>query len=863
MRNKGRPRDEEIDEELRSHIELAADDGGDRAAARRELGNVAQIKQDTRAVWRNVSLDRFVQDLRVAVRGLRRSPGFAVTVVVLIAIGVGVNGQAFLLFHSMLHRPLATVTAENLVSLGVARDGVESDPGNSWLNYLDYVESSRTLRNITARGFTPLAVGVDGQGYAFRGALVSTNYFDGLGVRPILGRGFVEADSDGALTAIVSHRFWREQLEEAPDLVGIKILVNGYPADVVGVAPPEFRGPQLAERNDVWLPIEAYYAAARDRVRRAGILEDRDDHAVELTAQLAPGAGMEDAQAELSLISTRLAERYPETNKGIEALVRPHTAIGSGAQPIKTALALLLTVGVLLLIIIASNLANLTIFRSIRRRHEMAVRMSLGAPLGRIMLPLLVEGLLLALVAAAAGWAVARGTAPWLLSLIPTGPPALDLSIDWSVAGYTLLQAVLAVLAFAALPALGVWRSDPHRALGEREPQVGVSGGRLLKSLTVVQLAGSVVLLVGASLLWRSSSSLRNFDAGFNKDQLLFISVNTTGAATSPETHATIVTELAERLGASSGIEAVSFASYTPLGWRSRSLGLVEAEDAGRQARPDFNLVGPSYFSMLEAPMKLGREITLDDRNSDVKDIVVNENLAEALWPGESALGRTIRVVKSGELMRVIGVCANAAYSDIRRGREAQMAFLPYLASGASPGEADFYVRYSGSHEAVIPVIRATAQELNPSLAVGAAGTALKRLELSNPAQLISSTIAVFALGALALTAIGLYGLVAVSMARRKREFGIRLALGASSREVWTEAMRGGLTLSATGLALGVTCALLGSRALSRVLFGVEPLDPPTYLGVAVLLALTCLAACALPANQASRTNPANVLRRE
>ena len=861
MRHHGRPRDEEIEEELRSHLELAAKDGAQ--AARRELGNLTRIKEDTRAVWRSVSLDRFVQDLRMAFRGLRRSPGFAATVVVLIAIGVGVNGQAFLFFHSMLNRPLATVQAENLVSLGVARDGRESDPGNSWLNYLDYVEASRTLRNITARAYTPLAVGVDGQGYAFRGALVSTNYFRGLGVQPTHGRGFTDSDDDGALVAVVSQLFWLERLEAAPDVVGSKILVNGHPAEVVGVAPPDFRGVQLAERYDIWLPLEAYCQLTPERGRSRGILEDRDHYAVELTAQLAPDASMEDAQAELSLISTRLEERYPEANEGIEALVRPHSAIGSGAQPIKTALALLLTVGVLLLIIIASNLANLTIFRSIHRQQEMAVRMSLGAPLGRILLPLVVEGLLLALVAAAAGWAVARGTAPWLLSLIPTGAPALDLSIDPAVAGYTLLQAILAVLAFAALPALGVWRSDPHRALREREPQAGVAGGRVLKTLTVVQLAGSVVLLVGAGLLWRSSSGLENFDAGFNKERLLFVSLNTTGAATSPETHAAIVSELAERLNATPAVEALSYASYTPLAWRSRSLGLVEAEDSGRNARPHFNSVGPDYLSTLGAPMKLGREIALDDRDSSVKSAVINENLADSLWPGEAPLGRLIRVAKTDERLRVIGVCANAAYSDIRRGSEAEMVFLPYLASGEQPGETTFSVRYSGSHEALIPMIRSLVQQVSPSVAMGSATTAVRRLETSHPPALISSTLAAFALGALFLTAVGLYGLVAVSMARRKREFGIRLALGASAREVWTEAMRAGLALSAAGLALGVACALLGSRALRTVLFGVEPLDPVTYAAVAALLALTCLAACAVPANEASRTNPASVLRRE
>jgi predicted permease len=440
-----------------------------RHAARRELGNLTRVKEDVRAVWRNTSMEQLLQDLRIATRGLKRSPGFSLTVVGLIALGIGVNGTAFSLFHGIMNKPLVGVTAENLVSLGVAIDGREADPGNSWQNYLDYVESSKTLRRITARGFERFVLTLDAATYAVRGGLVTQDYFRTLGVDLALGRSFAAADESGgaSLVTVISYRMWQEQFAGSDKALGQSVLLNRQPVTVIGVAPQGFRGVQLAERNDVWVPIVTYCRM----VDCGGLLTERSYRAVELVGQLGEGASLENAQAELDFISERLEATYPDTNRRFRALVRPYTAIGPGIGPSRLALNLLLVVAGLLLIVITANVVNLAVFRSIKRRHEIAVRKALGAPLVRILRLPLAEGLLLALIAASAGWWMSSWTGPFLLSLIPTGPPALDLSPDTTVAAYALFQAVLLTVAFVMLPAWRVWRGTASLTLRSRESE--------------------------------------------------------------------------------------------------------------------------------------------------------------------------------------------------------------------------------------------------------------------------------------------------------------------------------------------------------------------------------------------------------
>jgi ABC-type antimicrobial peptide transport system permease subunit len=356
---------------------------------------------------------------------------------------------------------------------------------------------------------------------------------------------------------------------------------------------------------------------------------------------------------------------------------------------------------------------------------------------------------------------------------------------------------------------------------------------------------------------------LDRFDAGFDREGLLFLTVDTRGVADNEEGNAAIVEELASRLRSVPGVERVSYAGYAPLSWRNMSLGFVQAEGSSETARVDFNVVGPDYLSVLGSPVQLGRDVAVADRRGGVSVAVVNENLARTLWPGQSPLGRTIRVLESDESLEVVGVAANASFSDIRQGAAVNMVFLPFQQRSQQAGDLVLHVRHAGSLSLLMPAVRSVVSQYNPDLPIVNAEPAEERLQSSFPAKYLSVLILGFATGALLLAALGLYGLVAVSMARRTREFAIRSAVGASSSRIWIEAMRGGLVLIAFGLASGLTLGFFASRSLEAILFGVGSTDAVTYASVATIVTFACLAACALPAARATRTDPAAVLRQE
>jgi putative ABC transport system permease protein len=832
-----------------------------RYRALRQLGNLTRIKENVRAVWRENSMELLWQDLRIAVRGLMKSPIFTGTAVALIALGIGVNGSVFSVFHSIVQRPMSGVTARNLVSLGVAIDGREDDPGNTWTNYLAYKESSKAFRRLTARCFERFTLGMESASYALRGGLVTPDYFDTLGVRLAVGRSFTSEEGNpeaGGLVAVISHQLWREQFEGAQDIVGRQVLLNGHAATVIGVAPPKFRGIQLGEQNDVWVPIVSYSRLHH----RERVLNDPANRFIEIVGQLADGVTLAEAQAELNVISKRLEETYPDQNRRFRALVAPYTAIGLGLQSLRFVLKLLLMFAGLFLMVICANVANLILSRSLERQHEMAVRKSLGAPLSRLVSLLLAEGFAMSILAALVGWGVATWATPIIVSLSPGAPPSLDLSPDATVAMYALLQAIIATLVFTTLPALRIWRQDPFSSLKSRQATISSSGKRLLTVLTVMQLTACVVLLSGAGLLLRSSSMLDDFDTGFKRQGLLFLSVDTAGAAKDSATNARLLGELWNRLRLLPGIQAVSYAAYAPLAWQSMSLGLVKGDVSTEPARVDFNVVGPGYLTALGTPMRLGRDISDTDRKFSARVAVVNENMAQALWPGQNPLGRTIEV-PAGERLEVVGVVANGSFSDIRQGAKPNMVFVSFAQQPQEAGGVAFHVRHSQPLQSLMPSIRASIHQQNSQVAIVGSVAAEQRLRESMPLQFLSVLITVFAALALLVAGIGLYGLVALNMTRRTREFAVRIALGATSPQIWLEALRGGMILTGLGLGAGLLFSVLGSQALRSVLFGVSPTDAVTYASVTAVLTLTCVAACLVPARRATRVDPAMILREE
>ncbi len=859
-----------IEAELRFHVQMAASERqaeGEPAivahyAALRETGNLTLIKEEIRAVWRDTSLDALLQDTRMAIRRLMRSPLFTIAAVALITIGIGVNGSVFSLFRAVTQRPMPGVTATGLVSFGAAIDGREDDPGNSWPNYLDYAASSRTLRSVVARGFGRFALSAGKATYAVRGGLVTHNYFGALGVRLSLGRAFTESeyrDASTGLVAVISDRMWREQFDGAPDILGRGIALNGHPATIVGVAPPRFRGVQVAERQDVWVPILAYYRLEN----RERVLNDRSFRMVEIVGQLAAGATISDAQAEFDVISRRLENSFPEANRRFRVLMEPYSAIGAGVPPIRRVLSLLMIVASLLLLVISANVANLILCRSVARQHEMAVRKSLGAPLARVLGLMFTEGLVISTAAAAAGWCIATWTTPALLRLLQAPADiSLNLSPDHTFTLYVLLLAVATTIVFTSLPALGAWRQDPLETLKSRESAVVPANKRLLTGLALFQLVASVVLLTGAGLVQRSSGALDAFDTGFKKDHLLFVTVDTAGAAKSAAENAVLLNELCVHLQGIPGIAAVSYAEYAPLGWNGMRFDHLRGDPSRTPVSSDYNVTGPSYVTVVGAPLRAGRDLKQTDGGGPPV-AVINENLANALWPGRNAIGRILQIEDEGRSVEIVGVVSNASFSDIREEGRTNMLFLPFEQRPAGPGYVHFHVRYGGALKDVVPAIRSTIHDTNSKAPVVTIETADERLQSTLPLKWLASLLVTFAVGALVLAGIGLYSLVALGMARRTREFAIRIACGASPVHIWLEALRGGAALTAVGLTLGLGVSIVASHLIRVALFGVSTTDPMTYASVVGLLAATCFVACLFPAQRATKTDPAKVLRQE
>ena len=873
----GRHRDDEINEEIEAHLQMAIQDRVERGEspedarhnAVRELGNTMSVREAIRDVWISRMLQELLQDLRFAGRVLTKSPWFSVAAIALIALGIGGNATIYSMVNGVMHKPMPGIAADNLISLGIMKDGRQDDPGNSYANYVEYVAQTKTLRPMLARGWDRFTVTLDKASYGVWGTLVTTNYFETLGIHLAKGRPFTEAegrlDASG-LVAVISHNFWQDAFQGADDIVGRKITLNGHPATIVGVAPEQFRGPQVGERNDVWVPLLSYARIHRLEPALHGRELFRDSIGVELIARLAPGVSLSQARAEFDTISQRLQAAYPKTNKGMSVMLVPYSALGPGIQPVHLFLDIMLAVGILTLLVVCANVANLMLSRAAFRQREIAVRKSLGAPRSRIFRMLMAEGLMISLAALVAAWLFARWASKGLLHVVAQDmgrTPDLDFSPDWHVAGYAMALAVFSTLAFTAAPAIRAWRQDPLPWLKAGEQGVLAGRSPLSSVLVVTQLALCVVLITGAGLAYRSQYLINNLEFHYETDHLALVTVGTAGTATNPEQHVALLERLRERLRAVPGVVAVSYARIPPLRG-GVPLGPVKGGASVEPVPSEGNSVGPNFLQALGVVPLQGRDISELDRAGTKKVAVVNQNLARVLWPGQSAIGQTFTLGGGTDMAEVVGVVPNGEYSDLREGERRNFLFVAERQSPDNPGEQTLHVRYAGTLDRIAPAIRAAIRETDARVPV----FELRSMESlilnqTGPVFMIATLLSVFAGGALILAAIGLYAVIAFNMSRRTRDFGIRIALGASQRQIVEGVLREGLLITAIGLAVGFALNIVGAKALGSLLYGITATDVPTYLGVFALLSIVSLVACYLPARRAARIDPMQALRQE
>jgi predicted permease len=871
-----RKKDADIEEEIASHLQLAIQDRIERGeaphdarrAALLEFGSVRLVKEDARAVWSWTAVEQLFDDLRTGSRILTRSPGVSATAVALIALVIGGNTTIFSIVHGLVTKPAPGIEADRLVSLGWIEDTQPVHPADSYANYLDAAAGSTTVHPLLAFQFGRFTLTLEHGSYAVHGGLVSANYFETLGLHPVMGRTFTEDESRldaSGLVAVISYRLWQNQFRGAADVIGQAIELNGHPATIVGVSPPRFQGVWLSELSDVWVPLLGY-----SRIDAAPGASQRLSGAIGMVGRLAPRTTLAQAQAEFDTISRHLQNADPENNRKKRVVLFPYSATGAGdsliAQQGPRFLAIFSIVTMLTLLIVCANVANLMLARAVTRQREMAVRQSFGASRVRIVRILLAEGFVISLAA----WGVACLFAVWMSHTVAGLMPPLaaggvpldvDFAPDWKVASYAMLLAILGTVAFTVAPAVRSWRQDlqPLLKAGEHGIVQGRSG--LSSGLVVLQLAFTVLLLTTAGLAYRSLSVIYALDLGFNKNNLLLVTVNTTGTAMTSEANVALLDRLRDRLRSVPGIGPLSYAQRPPQEfWATERVRTEGARDGVLAERND---VGPEYFNVLGVTPVLGRDLAEHERQHANKGAIVSQNLADALWPGRSALGRTMQLA-SRPAVEVIGVAPDGFFSGYRRELHPRFVFVSMQQESPRPGEATFYVRYAGGLDSVVPAIGGAIREVDARVPIVYVRTMEAQLEsLTWLVRALTALLTLFAAGSLMIAVLGQYAVMAFTMRRRTRDFGVRIALGASSRQVLASVLREGLRLTAAGIATGFGLSLITGRSVRSLLYGVTPTDTVTYLGVFGLLALASLVACYVPAQRAARIDPIQALRQE
>lgn len=804
-------------------------------------------------------------DLRFGVRMLRRAPAFTAIAVLTIALGIGANTTIFSIINALLFRPLPGIERQDeLVLIGRTEAGQGFDTF-SYPDYLDYRDGTRTLSGVVAHFTAPVHLSTGGASDRLRADLVSGNFFTVLGARPAAGR-LLRPDDDDAPgahpVAVLSHGLWQRRFGADPRVVGQPVRINGAPFTIVGVAAERFHGVEVAGGSDLYVPIamvSSVLPSAGDfRAERGAVWLD-------LVGRLAPGATAIAAEVELRTIARRLQQAHPETNRDRGVRVSAQIGLGPDARRQATAfLAVLLGVVVLVLLIACANVVNLLLARGATRAREFAVRASLGASRARLVRQLAAEGFLLALLGGTAGFAVGLASLrPALRLPIFAGTQVpLDVSPDLRVLAFTLGVMLGAGVVFALPPALRASRVDLVSALKVGTPGGGAGRRRLRTGLVVGQLALSVVLLAAGGLFVRTLRALYRVEPGFETRGVLTASLDVGLQGYDERRARQFFDDLERQVSALPGAEAATVGYMLPLGGGGWDTRIHAAESTPAPDDPglksDINAVSPSYFATLGMPIVRGRAFTPADREGATPVAIVNEAIAERLWPGADPIGRRFHI-GSGEVLEVVGLIRTARYRSLM---EAPRPFFYRPAAQSFRSAMTLHVRTAGDPYDLVPAIRRVVDGLDRDLPLHRVLSLADRLDDSVAPQRTAAALVV-AYGALALllAAVGLYGSMAHLVSSRTREIGVRMALGARRAVVLRHVLGSALRIAAVGTAVGLAAAVPATRLLRSQLFGVSPGDPVTLVLVVLVLVAVALAAAWLPARRATRVDPVVALR--
>jgi putative ABC transport system permease protein len=809
---------------------------------------------------REESMDALRQDLRFALRTLRARPAFTLIAVITLALGIGATTAIFSVVNAVLLRPMPWPNPDRLVLVWGTRDQVRQN-GVVFLDYLDWQAQSRSFDALAVmRGQSVNLTGGDHPERVI-GSFVSANFFSILGAAPEQGRFFTEQETIVATkqpVAVISDDCWRTRYGARPDMIGRTLVLNGVAFTVVGITRPDLYAPLGSP--DVWMPI-GYYP-------NAGDLELRGRPGVLVVGRLKAGVSVERAQADLDAISGRLGEQYPATNAGIGANVQP--LVDQIVGPVRTPILIVLAgVGIVLLIACA-NVANLQLARAAARRRELSLRTALGAGRRRLVRQLLTESLVLSIIGGALGILIARWgvtvLASQVASMVPVnGVVTLDASVLLFACGITLGAGLL----FGSAPAWQYSRADVRDALSVRSDASALTGRRysLRGVLVAAQLALSVVLLVSAGLLTRSLFALARVEPGFDPSHTMTLQFRLPAAKYKTEPQiAEMFTRSLEEMRAVPGVESAALVRATPLNGNGESYPYTLADkpvaDIQKAPTAQLNVISPGYFGTMRIRRLAGRDFTMEDRAGAMPVAIVNDQLAKRSWPNESAIGKRIRLGGTdASWATIVGVVGTVKHFRLSED-PLDEAYLPYMQRPLIFTEV--VVRTAGDPTALANAIRGAIWRVDRDQPVWRVRTMDRVLdEARGGPKLTVWLMAAFAVLALVLAAIGVYGVMSYAVARRTQEVGIRMALGARRTQVLGMVLRDGMRTIAVALVVGLGVAAAATRLLASQLFGVSTMDPLTFATVPIVLGLVALAACYLPALRASRVDPIVALRAE
>jgi len=859
-------RERELSEELKSNLSLAIEDAGDPVIARRDFGNITRAQEEARAVWLP-GWDAISQDLRFALRVLRRAPVFTLVAVLSLALGTGAATALFSLVDTIVLKPLSYRDPEKLVMIREIMPPLAHIYPTVPVN----MQHFRYWREL-AQSFDSLAAATSGTARIFIGdepevagtALVTAGIFDTLAVPMQLGRGFAPEDerTSNGKPIVITDGFWRKRFHADPGILGKTLRVENGKCPIIGVLPASFRFPRksdlgpltgLAERTDIFFPLQNY---------NQGWGGDFD---YIVFARLKAGIAPALATSELDALESRIVEEH-KLSAGLRVQMRPLQEVMS--SPVRTGLQVLLAAVMLLVLIVCVNLANLLLARGGARAREYALRIAIGATRGRLLVSALAETVLLAIAGGISGVIAARGALAAFVRTAPVDLPRMDeVRIDGRVMAFAVGLSLLCGLLFGMLPALRLSRSDPQSVLrGESHTLTGGrSRLRLREWLVGGEVALSTVLLVLAGLLVSSLWHVLRVDRGFTMDQAVEVRVELPSRYNGVKARAGFFDLAMERIRALPGVRSVSAVNKVPLTGESnvnsvRVKGQSALDPVTRQlVMVNVRFIGEDYFPTLGIPLVRGRAITAADRERKVA--MVSQRLAEKLWPGENPLGKAI---SSGSFVgdaEVIGVVGDVHSTRLERD-PTMMIYAPFWQSAFQV--SNLVVRAAGDSRVVIGEVRRAVQAIDPGIPAPRMRTMGEIVEESVAQRRFQMRIAVvFAGAALLLAALGIYGVVAYGIALRRRELGIRMALGARAAEVRRMVLVQGLRPVFVGLIAGMLAAVAAGSLVRTLLFGIAANDGLTLTSVTAVLALVAALACLLPAQSAASIDPARVLREE